>query len=295
MIAKTLLSTLMRKKAQTFLLLFSIAACAALIFANIGFQKSMGQTIYEKSVRYSGNADIYVTVKQSVGAEEWIDTKLLAPYVEQFEYMQDLIKCKALYTTEDTNTQHYFTALGTDINEFNMRNPLSLESGSMDNWFGDKLIMSAAFAEQLGVIVGDTLPLEIGGQTRAFLIAGISQSNGLFTRDVADGGYLLMPYETLQDIVSGKCNLVFIKAKNPNSVDSLKQTLTEVMPEYSVNLGVDHTIINAETNNFVMPFWISSVLVVFMSVFIIYSSFNLIVSERIKMLGILRSVGLFSQ
>ncbi|MDR1619627.1 MAG: ABC transporter permease, partial [Clostridiales bacterium] len=291
MIAKTLLSTLMRKKARTLLLLFSIAACASLLFANVGFQKSIGQTVYENSVRYSGNADIYITVKQSVGAKEWIDTKLLAPYAEQFEYMQELIRSKVLYAPGNADTQHYFTAFGTDIVEFNARNPLSLESGSVDNWFGDKLIMSAVFAEQLSVTVGDTLPLEIDGQARDFLIAGISQPRGLFARDVADGGYLLMPYETLQDVLGGNCNLIFIKADNPFSVNSLKQTLTEAMPQYSVNLGIDHTIINAETNNFVMPFWISSVLVVFMSVFIIYSSFNLIVSERIKMLGILRSVG----
>jgi putative ABC transport system permease protein len=291
MIAKTLLSTLRRKKARTLLLLFSIAACTSLIFANAGFQKSIGRTIYEKSIRYSGNADIYITVKQSVGAEEWIDTNLVAPYAGQFEYMQELIKCKALYSTGNTDTQHYFTALGTNINEFNARNPLSLESGSMDDWFGDKLIMSTAFAERLGVAVGDTIPLEIDGQTRNFLIAGISQLKGLFNRDVADDGYLLIPHKTLKGILSGQCNLIFIKADKSLSVDGLKQTLTEAMPQYNVNLGVNNTIINAETNNFVMPFWISSVIVVFMSIFIIYSSFNLIVNERIKILGILRSVG----
>lgn len=291
MIAKTLLSTLMRKKARTWLLLFSIAACTSLLFANAGFQKSTGQTIYEKAIRYSGNADIYITVKQSVGAEEWIDTKPLAPYAGQFEYMQELIKCKARYATGNPDTQHYFTALGTDINAFNARNPLSLASGSTDDWFGDKLVMSAAFAEKLGVTVGDTLPLEIDGHTRTFLIAGISQLKGLFNRDAADGGYLLMPYETLKDLLGGKCNLIFIKTDNSLSVERLKQTLTAAMPQYIVNLSVDHPIIKAETNNYVMPFWISSVLVVFMSVFIIYSSFNLIVSERIKILGILRSVG----
>lgn len=291
MIAKTLYASLIQKKARLFLLLFSITACASLLFANAGFQNTIGRTIYEKSVRYSGNADIYITVKQSVGAEEWIDTNYITPYTEQFEYMQELITSKALYAPENTDAQHYFTALGTDITEFNARNPLSLESGSLDDWVGNKLIMSAAFAEQLGVTTGETLPLEIDGQAQDFLIAGISQMRGLFTRDMADGGYLLMPRETLNDILGGKCNLLFIKTDNSLPVDSLKQTLTEAMPQYVVNLGVDHTIINAETNNFVMPFWISSILVVFMSIFIIYTSFNLIVNERIKIFGILRSVG----
>jgi putative ABC transport system permease protein len=63
------------------------------------------------------------------------------------------------------------------------------------------------------------------------------------------------------------------------------------MPQYNVNPGINHTVIQAETNNFVMPFWISGIIVLFMSVFIIYSSFNLIVNERIKIIGILRSIG----
>lgn len=291
MIAKTLLSTLMRKKARTLLLLFSIAACSSLLFANVGFQKSVGQTVYENSIRYSGNADIYITVKQSVGADEWIDTKLLAPYSEHFEYIQELIRGKALYAPGNTDTQHYFTVLGTEINEFNMRNPLTLESGSIDDWFGNKLIMSAAFADRFGVTAGDTLPLEINGQAHDFLIAGVSQPKGLFTRDVADGGYLLMPREALKNILGGQSNLVFTKINNLSTVDNLHQTLTEAMPQYNIMLGVDQTVIDAETSNFVMPFWISSVLVLFMGVFIIYSSFNLIVNERIKILGILRSVG----
>lgn len=275
-------------------MLFSIAACASLLFANAGFQNTIRQAIYDKSIRYSGNADITISVKQSAGAEEWIDSNYLAPYAEQFEYLQELIKCQALYAPENSDTQHYFTALGTDITAFNARNPLSLESGSLDDWFGNKLIMSAAFAERLGVTAGETLLLEIDGQKRDFLIAGISQASGLFARDVADGGYLLMPHETLTDILGGHCNLIFIKSYeiyDSLSVDKLKQTLSEAMPQYRVSSSVDHTVINAETNNFVMPFWISSLLVVFMSVFIIYTSFNLIVDERIKILGILRSVG----
>ncbi|MDR0496706.1 MAG: hypothetical protein LBH42_03740, partial [Treponema sp.] len=96
MIAKTLLSTLLRKKARTLLLVFSIATCASLVFANAGFQKTIGKIIYEKSVRFSGNAELYISVKQSVGAEEWIDTKYLASYTGQFEYTQELIRYMVL-------------------------------------------------------------------------------------------------------------------------------------------------------------------------------------------------------
>jgi putative ABC transport system permease protein len=303
MIAKALLSTLLRKKARTLLLLFSIAACASLMFANSSFQRTVGEIVYEKSVRYSGNADIVLAAKQSVGAEEWIDAGLLAPYAEQIEYAQELVQGKALHVPGSADAggggnsaagageQRYFTVLGTDIDEFNARNPLALQSGSVENWAGGNLVIGAAFAERLGVAAGDTLPLEIGGVARDFRIAGVSQPKGLFTRDVADGGYLLVPRETLSGILGGRCNLIFVKAADPSAAVGLKQALAEAMPQYSVNLGVDRAVIQAETDNFAMPFWFSSISVIFMSVFIIYTSFNLIVDERIKILGILRSAG----
>ena len=290
MIVKALILSLLKKKAWTLLLLFSIAACSSLIFANAGFQASIREVLYSTSVRFGGDADIYITVRQSAGSEEWINTGLLAPYAGQFEYTQELVRTKALHAP-NTEAQHYFTVLGTDIDEFNSRNPLTLQSGGTEDWAGDKLIMSAAFADRLGVSAGGALPLEVNGETRKFQIAGTSRPTGLFTRDIADGGFLLMPRDTAAGMSGGECNLVFLKLRDPSAVESFMQTLADELPQYSVNLGIDRAVITAETNNFVMPFWFSSLLVVFMSVFIIYSSFNLIVIERIKILGILRSVG----
>ena len=290
MIAKTLLSTLLRKKTRTLLLLFSIAACASLLFANAGFQKTCEQMIYDADTRWSGNSDLIITTKQSVGAEEWIDPDLLASYNNQLEYAYRFIRCNALYAPS-SDDMHYFTALGIDFQEFNNYNPLELESGSMDDWTGNKLILGTTYAKKLGVSVGDTLSLEIAGESYGFQIAGISQPKGLFLRELADGGYLLMPRETLANILGGQCNLMFLKVSEASLLAALEQTLADTLPQYAVRLGIDHAVIRAETNNYVMPFWISSVVVLFMSVFIIYSSFNLIVNERISILGILRSVG----
>lgn len=290
MIAKTLLSTLLRKKTRTLLLLFSIAACASLLFANVGFQKTCEQMIYNADTRWSGNSELIIHPKQSVGAEEWINPDLLASYNNQLEYAYRFIRCNAFYAPS-SDYMHYFTALGTDIKEFNIYNPLTLESGNIDDWTGNKLILGTTYAKMLGVSIGDTLPLEIAGESYTFQIAGISQPKGLFTRELADGGYLLMPRETLADILGGQCNLIFLKTNDASSVPTLMRTLEDSLPQYYVRLGINHAVIQAETNNYVMPFWVSSVIVIFMSVFIIYSSFHLIVNERISILGILRSVG----
>ncbi len=290
MIVKTFLLTLTQKKARTLLLLFSIAISGALLFANLGFQKTMEHMIYTYSIRWSGNSDLYITPKQSAGSWEWINHDQLKPYRNELLYDFSLVRTKALYAPTISEMQ-YFTALGVDIDEFNTYNPLEIQSGNTDDWIGSKLIMGATFAKKLGFVVGDMISLEIDGKTYDFEISGISQPNGLFSRELADGGFLLMPRETLSTILGGSCNLIFLKANDTSSVQDLKQNLIKALPQYVVHTGVDHAIIQAETTNYTLPFWISSIMVLFMSVFIIYSSFNLIVNERISIIGIMRSVG----
>ncbi|MCL2059477.1 MAG: FtsX-like permease family protein [Oscillospiraceae bacterium] len=290
MITKTLLSTLLKKKARLLLLLFSIAACSSLLFANVGFQRTSEQTVYSAATHWCGNAELYIATKQSIGAKEWIDPDALDPWKESFEYAYGLVRSKAFYAHPDGGIVN-FTALGTDIEEFNDYNPLSLRSGSVEDWAGFKAVIGNAYAQKLGVGVGDALDLEINGEPHVFLIAGVSEPQGLFLRDLADSGFLLMPKKTLADIAGGDCSLLFIKTKDPSSVPGLKQELMDALPEYAVNLGIDPAIIQAETIYYVTPFWISSSVVVIMSVFIIFSCFNIIVNERIPVLGILRSAG----
>ena len=300
LIAKSLLISLLRKKARTILLLFSIAACASLLFANIAFQKTCGQMVYDAATHWCGNSDLYVSPRQAAGSEEWMDPDLLAKYRDRLEYDYSLIRSKALYAP-GSEGMHTFTVLGTDLNEFAGYNQLAQKEGSIidnkssDGWSGYKLIIGDAYAKKMGVGLNDTLSLEINGGAYEFVVAGISAPKGLFLRDLADGGYLLMPKETVSEITGGQCNLIFLKIRDsysaPELVPELKEELTSAFPQYTINLGIDPAIIQLETNGYVMPFWFSSIFVIFMSIFIIYTSFNLIVNERIGTLGILRSVG----
>ena len=290
MIAKTLLSTLVQKKARFLGLIFSIASCASLLFANMGFQKTCKQMIYDADTRWCGNAEVYITAKQASGSQEWIDMGLLEPWSESLLYSYPVIKTNALYAP-DSDGMLYFTVLGVDIAEFNSYNPLSLKEGNLGDWSGNRIIIGETYARMLGLPVGCRVKLEISGTLAECTVIGISEPKGLFLRELADGGYILMPRQALADITGYSCNLAFLKTNATISATQLRDQLRTGLPQYAVFLGIDHDMINAEIMNYVLPFWLSSILVVFMSIFIIYSSFNLIVNERIHIIGILRSVG----
>jgi putative ABC transport system permease protein len=290
-IVKALLKSLFEKKARTLLVLFSIAVSAALIFANESFSITVRQKVYDADVRWGGNSDLYISTREVVGAEEWIDTdRLLSEYGDAFEYAFQFVKEKALYVPS-LEQMHYFMMIGADIEEFNRYNPLTLGEGSYQEWGGFNIIVGRAYANEYGFKVNDVIKLELNNVEYDFRIIGISEPKGLFLRELADGGYILAPKETLSEIFGGNSNLVFLKMKDFSQRESMYETLTQDFAEYQVKYGVNNAVIDAETQNFVMPFRISTVMVLFMCVFIIYTAFTLVTLERIPIVGTLRSIG----
>ncbi len=133
--------------------------------------------------------------------------------------------------------------------------------------------------------------LELNGKSYEFKISGISEAKGLFTRELADGGYIIVPKDTLSAVFKGGSNLSFVKLRDSSVKKAIKDKLTEELEEYQVRYGVDEVLIAEETANYVMPFRISAVAVIFMSMLIIFTAFNLITLERIPLIGTLRSIG----
>ncbi|MDP4092196.1 MAG: FtsX-like permease family protein [Bacillota bacterium] len=287
---KALLKGLRDKKARTALVLFSIAVSASLIFANECFSKVCEQKFYNADVRWGGNSDICIQTKAAVGAKEWIDENMLARYDHQFAYRYQFIQEKGLYNPS-IEKMHYFTVLGVDIKEFNAYNPITLNQGSLDDWNGYKAIIGTTYAKKYNLKVNDIMKLELYGKTYAFKITGISEARGLFVRELADGGFILVPKDTMAKIFKGGSNVSFIKLKDSTQKKAMKEKLTDEFGEYLVEYGVDDSLIAAETTNYVMPFRISAVAVVFMSIFIIFTAFSLITLERIPLIGTLRSIG----
>jgi putative ABC transport system permease protein len=289
-IIKAFLKSLVEKKARTFLVLFSISVSAALIFANESFSQTVRQKVYDADVRWSGTSDLSIITKGSVGAEEWIDLEKLSAHQDSFEYVFPFVKEKALYMPS-VEQMHYFTLLGVSMDEYNQFNPVSLSEGSFEDWEGYNIIVGRAYANEYQFKLNDVIKLELNNAEYDFRIVGISEPKGLFLRELADGGYILAPKETISEIFGGDSNLVFLKLKDRSQREAMKATLTAELAEYEVRYGVNDAVINAETQNYVMPFRISTITVLFMCVFIIYTAFHLVTLERIPIVGTLRSVG----
>lgn len=287
---KFLWKSLFKKKAGTFLILFSVAASSALIFANEGFKRTVEYMFYEADTRFAGNSDICISTKTEAGAGEWIDTGLLEEYREELVYANSFQTQYALYAP-NIEDMYYYRIYGVDMQEFQQHNPFGLMEGTFGDWDGYRIIMGEEYAEKYGFMTGDTITLELNGKNYDFTVAGIALQEGIYSRELADGGLLFAPKKTIAGIFGGETNLIYIKVKDTGKLSYLYDRLKQSFSDYEVAYALDRNIIETETGSYVLPFRISSVAVIFMSMFIIVTGYGLITNERISSLGILRSLG----
>lgn len=287
---KYLWKSLLEKKARTFLVLFSIAVSAALIFANEGFKGTIEYMFHEANTRNAGNSDFLIEVKKEAGAVEWVDIDLLREYRKELEYVCPIQSQQALYAP-NVEDMYYFQIYGVNMKEFQEHNPFGLQQGSYEEWNGFKVIIGDIYAKRYSFSVGDTIILEMNGNKHSFTIAGIANQEGIYSRELADGGRLFMPKETLEAIYGEGSNIVYLKVKEPSKREELYERLSRTFSDYQVEYTVDSKLIDAEISNYLLPFRASSLAVIFMTMFIISTGFGMITSERISSLGTLRSLG----
>lgn len=287
---KALIGGLLVKKARTILLLLSIAFCGALVFSNEGFSQTVRAMIFEADTRWGGRSNLCISTWNTMGAKQQLEPEDFAPWKNDFEYTYFFTQTQAFYQPIDTDT-HCFTVLGVDMEQFLTHNPFSLVEGTMLNSSGFEVIAGKTYAQKYGIENGDVISLEIGGRTADFTVVGIACTEGLFLRELADGGYLLVPQKTLKEMLGFSGNVAFVKLKNNENLADMRLQIAEKLPQYKVDYASNPAVITAEVNNYIVPFKAGSIFVIFMCAFIIYTSFNLITQERIQLLGILRSVG----
>lgn len=293
LIIKYILKNIFEKKTRSLLVLLSIAVSAALFFATMGMSNTCRQMYVDQAVQLGGTSDIKIEVKDEVGKEAFISNDSLADFSDQMEYAIGMMKVEGLSNPESVEDFQYLDVRGISLENLATYNSYELEqSGEIADFTGKKVIISAVFAKQQNVSLGDSVTIKIGGTTNDFVVEGIAEQSGVFLNE-SNGYIVVVPRDTLEDIygISEQSNFMFVKVRDGVEVNAVIKGLAEALPNCSVSQSVNESDLNQAVNTVVMPFMVSALTVIFMSIFIIFTSFHLITLERLPSIGTLRSVG----
>lgn len=290
-IIKFILRNIKEKKFRAFLVIFSIMASTALFFASSGTASTIKKTFTDVTKQYSGNADIQIYAT-SKSPSPYVSTGKARMFMSRVDYIIGESDAYATYTKDNKSRQVMLR--GFNYEDVKAMNPLDLyRSSAISPFIGNKIIISKKAADSYGLSIGSRIPMKANNGLVTFTVCGIAQNTGFFALESDKTMMAIVPFNTagiLNNVKTLSSN-IYIKVKNNKDMDSLIKDLSKVYKDYTVEKSIDENALEEQTGQITMAFRAMMMVVLLMSMFIIYTVFKVIVTERLPVIGTFRSVG----
>lgn len=287
--SKYIVKSMKEKKGRTCLLLISIAVSAALLIASLGSVKALLGTI---TAQVKGNlGDFNVAIEPSQDSV----IPLFNPSDIKSINQKKSFKAVTAGGYLSNNSEKEFSLTGTTLSDFKSFSTMKiLKKDCLEPFEGKKIIISQKTSKNLKVNLGDELKLTILGKEYSYKIAAIADNKGLFFDDKADQFTIITPEANLFSIYGqkGKYSMMLVSAdskdlskwvKNFNKVNKDNKVIASEI--------YDENQIEQQLSMVRIPLYFMLGIVLLMTIFIIYSSFKLIITERLSVIGTFLSQG----
>ncbi|MDF2892255.1 MAG: hypothetical protein K0R80_2622 [Clostridia bacterium] len=290
-IFKFALKSIREKKFRTFLIIFSIMMSSALFFASFSMSGTVEQMVIDRIKKSTGSAEIMIYPGPK-SPSPYVNDRAAMKIKDQADYIIEMIQGSALYKiseTEDLNVN----LNGYEYDELQLMNPITFkEESNVESFSGRRIIISSNMAEKYKLELNSTLELKIAGLKQRFTIVGIANPTGLFTED-GRTTTAVIPKETLENLynMKGQATTVYIKPKDISQKQPLMEQLEQLYKRDKTAEVIPMEDIRRQSSTFTIPFMMMVVLVMSISIFIIYTSFKVITTEMLPVIGTFRSIG----
>lgn len=290
-IIKYILKSIWEKKLRTFIIIFSITVSTSMFFASITISNTLVKMQMEQWRNAYGYSDIIIT-SDKTSSTQYFQTGEALKYEKNMEYIVGSISGYALYNS-DKKEKVGISLSGFDLDELQKLTPLHFTRElPVGDFNGSKIIISTGTSEKYSINVSDIMILNINGTKHKYTVYGIVNQTGPF----ANEGQIrnaIVPKEHLCSLYNarGKVDTIYIKLLNPLATPMIKYKLSLEYRRYSVKEPFNEKEIKRQSDSIATPILIVTVLLSFMTVYIIYSTFKIIVIDRLPIIGTFRSIG----
>lgn len=289
MILKFLLKSIMEKKMKTLLLLISISLSAAIFYITMSSNQSIINIATEKMTTAYGDTEFIVSA----------NTNNETPFIDK--QLKDDIVNKQVPILNMYGSFHYNgESEDVDINgigydDFNLLTKTAIvEKEAITPFEGNKIIITKTISDKYNLKIGSDISIKVSGETQKFKICAITKNEGLMYSE-SEKIKVVVPFTYAENelhvkdkatAIYGQFDLSKVKSKEIGSED-----LTEKYKKYKITSLSPEEFLDGLNSNLSQPLAIMLFIVLIMSSFIIYSSINLIIIERLPVVGTFLSVG----
>jgi putative ABC transport system permease protein len=290
-ILKFVLRNMKEKKFRTFLIVFAIMISSALFFASSAIGGTVASMYLNRISKYYGSAEIMI-YSGAKSPSSFLTASALGSYMNEIEYVVYMTSGGGVYRrVRGQNVQ--FNIYGVNYEDLQIMNPITLiKQENLLPFTGKKIILSKNAAGKYGLKAGDTIKVEIEGVYYTFDIVGIAYPQGLLMED-GQSINVIIPREMLNSVygVQNQATTLYIKTKAGVAKQKFLSDLSSAYKRYYVRETISGRDIKQRTGDITTPYMLMVAIVLFMSSFIIFTTFRVIATERMPIIGTFRSIG----
>jgi putative ABC transport system permease protein len=245
----------------------------------------------EQMRKYYGSSDIIIYANKD-STSQYVTGDKAKVFNEQLDYVIGTMEETGYFKPNQDETVT-MDLKGFEYEELMQINPVTIsEQDSLMPFAGRKIIVNTLFAEKHKLHLGDTMDIEINKAKQRFTISAIVLPSGPLKED-GQRASVIVPKDTIAALndARGKSSMLYVKVKDEAQIGQMIKALSKEYNRYTVEEPLSEKEIAQQISSITVPFLMMTVLVLFMSVFIIYTSFKVISIERLPVIGTFRSIG----
>lgn len=283
---KYVFSVALEKKGRLGLLLTTISLITALFIASLSTNSTVENVMTEQLRGIYGDYNISIQQK-NVSREPLFDSKVLDSY--EFNDSCKYIALKG--KSKDLDVAYYYF----DKSDIKKLNTLKIAEGSKDIKESKGVYISEKSAKLLGIKLGQYLEIEINNAIEKYKILGICEDKGILKNDDNSTISLVTVQDDLIEKLKTKNNQYSVILLNVNrgEVDDFISDFynNPDVKNLDISKTIDPQLIDEQINSLNITLYIMFLIILVMSTYIIYCTFKLIITDRLKAMGTLLSIG----
>ncbi|MEG1481235.1 ABC transporter permease [Clostridium sp.] len=282
-----LFKNMWEKKLRSTLIILAVAITTAMTYAAFGTSDNFKSMVTEKNKAEFGEANLVIGAKEDSN-NPYLDENIINDNLKDsnkayiyngsglFKEKGESLKVNIIAADNIKNIQK--------INPIKAKNNESLDLEKIKD---NNIIISNKLAKDFNLNLGDIISIKTENKNIDLKVSEIAVPEGFFTEKPGEMT-IIINNEGLSKLLNRKEVITSALVKTDESINNLNKT---DLKEYSLKETLSIEDLNSLVKQFTIPFYIMLAIVVLMAAFIIYSSFKVIIIERLGVIGTFRSIG----
>lgn len=275
-----IIKSMLEKKSRLILILTAIVLSSGLLIGSLAMVEVGAEVLVKSQREVSENKDIRIYSDKGNGSFKLNQIKE--------EGVKNLLPQILYNVTYGEKNEMHITMYGRE-KEY-IEQDILLNKETLNKLKNKACIISLRAAEDHHLQVGDQIEVKINNAKIKLEIVGLAGAEGIFYGDKENSFVMLVDYDFLaqQLGMSGKYNAVMANKTEDTinaSIQKFKAANTKLR---AMQIYSDY---NDYAEQMVMPLYFMLVIIICMSIMIIYSSFKLMITERLAIIGTFLSQG----